>query len=135
MEGHAGNYSWERSALENMHDCASQRFSYIFCDVNKNFIDAWKLFVVVNVKAQNKTIKDLFNSTSCVPPPFTCPHPQIAFYLYTRQVNVIIIFYQKFPTIRMNISLELRRVIYLRHEGVPEHEKIVSTNVIYIYQC
>ncbi|XP_043277018.1 phospholipase A1 member A [Venturia canescens] len=38
----------------------------------------------LNVRAQNKTIKDLFNSTSCVPPPFTCPHPQIQFYLYTR---------------------------------------------------
>ncbi|KAL6257086.1 hypothetical protein P5V15_012019 [Pogonomyrmex californicus] len=39
--------------------------------------------------AQNKqtTLKDLFNSTSCARPPYTCPHPQIEFYLYTRETQ------------------------------------------------
>ncbi|XP_044006296.1 phospholipase A1 member A-like isoform X2 [Aphidius gifuensis] len=41
-------------------------------------------FFLVEVKAQNKTLKDLFNSSSCARPPYTCPHPQIEFYLYTR---------------------------------------------------
>lgn len=30
------------------------------------------------------SVKELFNSSSCVEPPFTCPHPRIQFYLYTR---------------------------------------------------
>ncbi|KAG5309423.1 LIPR2 protein, partial [Acromyrmex insinuator] len=37
--------------------------------------------------AQNKTLRDLFNSTSCAKPPYTCPHPQIEFYLYTRETQ------------------------------------------------
>ncbi|XP_043466047.1 phospholipase A1 member A isoform X2 [Leptopilina heterotoma] len=36
---------------------------------------------------QNKTLKDLFNSTSCAQPPYKCPHPQIEFYLYTRKTQ------------------------------------------------
>ncbi|KAF7383004.1 hypothetical protein HZH68_014853 [Vespula germanica] len=39
------------------------------------------------VGADNKTLKDLFNSTSCAKPPFECPHPQIEFYLYTRETQ------------------------------------------------
>lgn len=30
------------------------------------------------------SVKELFNSSSCVEPPFTCPHPRIQFFLYTR---------------------------------------------------
>nr|CAD7451865.1 unnamed protein product [Timema tahoe] len=30
------------------------------------------------------SVKDLFNTSSCVDPPYTCPHPRIQFYLYTR---------------------------------------------------
>ncbi|XP_034944017.1 phospholipase A1 member A [Chelonus insularis] len=46
-------------------------------------------YQTLNVIAQNKpappkTLQDLFNSSSCAKPPFTCPHPQIEFYLYTR---------------------------------------------------
>ncbi|XP_012055835.1 PREDICTED: uncharacterized protein LOC105618916 [Atta cephalotes] len=37
--------------------------------------------------AQNKTLRDLFNSTSCAKPPYICPHPQIEFYLYTRETQ------------------------------------------------
>ncbi|KAL2749631.1 pancreatic lipase-related protein 2-like isoform X1 [Vespula maculifrons] len=40
-----------------------------------------------HVGADNKTLKDLFNSTSCAKPPFECPHPQIEFYLYTRETQ------------------------------------------------
>lgn len=46
-----------------------------------------KFFLIDGVTAQNqqnKTLKDLFNSTSCAQPPYKCPHPQIEFYLYTR---------------------------------------------------
>lgn len=31
-----------------------------------------------------ETVQDLFNTTSCIPKPYRCPHPQIEFYLYTR---------------------------------------------------
>ncbi|XP_011867668.1 PREDICTED: phospholipase A1 member A-like isoform X1 [Vollenhovia emeryi] len=37
--------------------------------------------------AQNKSLRDLFNSTSCAKPPYICPHPQIEFYLYTRETQ------------------------------------------------
>ncbi|OAD52787.1 Phospholipase A1 member A [Eufriesea mexicana] len=40
-----------------------------------------------HVSAETKTFKDLFNSTSCAKPPFECPHPQIEFYLYTRETQ------------------------------------------------
>ncbi|KAJ1519687.1 hypothetical protein ONE63_004950 [Megalurothrips usitatus] len=30
------------------------------------------------------SVRDLFNTTSCIEPPLTCPHPRIHFYLYTR---------------------------------------------------
>ncbi|XP_011139807.1 pancreatic lipase-related protein 2 isoform X2 [Harpegnathos saltator] len=40
-----------------------------------------------HVTAQNKTLRDLFNSTSCAKPPYICPHPQIEFYLYTRDTQ------------------------------------------------
>ncbi|CAH2238683.1 jg4357 [Pararge aegeria aegeria] len=33
-------------------------------------------------KAQS--IRDLFKTGSCIPPPFTCPHPNMLYYLYTR---------------------------------------------------
>ncbi|XP_026463547.1 pancreatic lipase-related protein 2-like [Ctenocephalides felis] len=36
-------------------------------------------------KAQS--IRDLFNTTSCLEPPFTCPHPRIQMYLYTRSTQ------------------------------------------------
>ncbi|XP_011311216.1 uncharacterized protein [Fopius arisanus] len=42
------------------------------------------VYFTCKVEGQNKTLKDLFNSTSCAQPPYTCPHPQIQFYLYTR---------------------------------------------------
>ncbi|XP_025418989.1 pancreatic lipase-related protein 2-like [Sipha flava] len=37
-----------------------------------------------NPPAPPVSVKELFNSSSCVEPPFTCPHPRIQFYLYTR---------------------------------------------------
>lgn len=30
------------------------------------------------------SVQDLVNSSSCVDPPFKCPHPRIQFFLYTR---------------------------------------------------
>ncbi|XP_050541855.1 pancreatic lipase-related protein 2-like [Daktulosphaira vitifoliae] len=33
---------------------------------------------------QLDTITELYNSTSCIEPPFSCPHPRIQFFLYTR---------------------------------------------------
>ncbi|KAL7292966.1 hypothetical protein TKK_0013417 [Trichogramma kaykai] len=39
------------------------------------------------VTAQNKQWQELFNSTSCARPPFTCPYPQIQFFLYTRETQ------------------------------------------------
>ncbi|KAG8041755.1 hypothetical protein G9C98_007059 [Cotesia typhae] len=48
------------------------------------FVTFFLFFQTSNVSGQNKTLKDLFNSTSCAKPPFICPHPQIEFYLYTR---------------------------------------------------
>ncbi|XP_063982529.1 uncharacterized protein LOC135165303 isoform X1 [Diachasmimorpha longicaudata] len=42
------------------------------------------IYLTCKVEGQNKTLKDLFNSSSCAKPPYTCPHPQIQFYLYTR---------------------------------------------------
>lgn len=33
---------------------------------------------------QVTSVQDLFNTTSCVDPPFKCPHPRIQFFLYTR---------------------------------------------------
>lgn len=35
---------------------------------------------------QVTSVQDLFNTTSCVDPPFKCPHPRIQFFLYTRYV-------------------------------------------------
>jgi len=29
-------------------------------------------------------ISDLYNTTSCIQPPYTCPHETIQFHLYTR---------------------------------------------------
>ncbi|KAK5643222.1 hypothetical protein RI129_007067 [Pyrocoelia pectoralis] len=34
---------------------------------------------------KNGDIKDVFNTSSCIPKPYSCPHPQIQFYLYTRR--------------------------------------------------
>ncbi|CAG5099699.1 Similar to pla1a: Phospholipase A1 member A (Danio rerio) [Cotesia congregata] len=48
------------------------------------FVTFFLFFQTSTVSGQNKTLKDLFNSTSCAKPPFICPHPQIEFYLYTR---------------------------------------------------
>lgn len=36
---------------------------------------------------QPNDIKALFNTTSCIPRPFRCPHKQIQFWLYTRYLN------------------------------------------------
>ncbi|KAK4886617.1 hypothetical protein RN001_002888 [Aquatica leii] len=36
-------------------------------------------------KAEN--MQDLFNTSSCIPKPYICPHPQIEFYLYTRRTQ------------------------------------------------
>ncbi|KAJ0175557.1 hypothetical protein K1T71_008716 [Dendrolimus kikuchii] len=33
---------------------------------------------------KTQSIRDLFNTTSCIPPPYRCPHPRMQFYLYTR---------------------------------------------------
>lgn len=41
--------------------------------------------VVVPVRPQVQSIQDLVNNnSSCVDPPFKCPHPRIQFFLYTR---------------------------------------------------
>ncbi|XP_065159167.1 pancreatic lipase-related protein 2 [Atheta coriaria] len=34
-----------------------------------------------------QTVQDLYNTSSCIPKPFTCPHPQIQYYLYTRRTQ------------------------------------------------
>ncbi|XP_044732218.1 inactive pancreatic lipase-related protein 1-like [Chrysoperla carnea] len=36
------------------------------------------------VKKPAQSVKDLYNTSSCLEPPFKCPHPRIQFYLYTR---------------------------------------------------
>ncbi|KAF3430549.1 hypothetical protein E2986_12579 [Frieseomelitta varia] len=56
-----------------------------------------------DVNAETKTFKDLFNSTSCAKPPYECPHPQIEFYLYTRET-------QKKP-----LRIDVRRFESLQH--------------------
>ncbi|KAK3919215.1 Pancreatic lipase-related protein 2, partial [Frankliniella fusca] len=33
------------------------------------------------------SVRDLFNTSSCIEPPLTCPHPRIHFYLYTRSTQ------------------------------------------------
>ncbi|XP_050541867.1 lipase member I-like [Daktulosphaira vitifoliae] len=33
---------------------------------------------------QPTSVAELYNSTSCIEPPFSCPHPRIQFFLYTR---------------------------------------------------
>ncbi|XP_058801620.1 pancreatic lipase-related protein 2 [Phymastichus coffea] len=43
--------------------------------------------VDVTAENKNKSWQDLFNSTSCARPPFTCPYPQIQFFLYTRETQ------------------------------------------------
>ncbi|KAH0948290.1 hypothetical protein HN011_011786 [Eciton burchellii] len=55
-----------------------------------------------HASAQNKTLKDLFNSTSCAKPPYSCPHPQIEFYLYTRetQQNPVLLDVRDFNSLR-----------------------------------
>ncbi|CAH0559925.1 unnamed protein product [Brassicogethes aeneus] len=35
-----------------------------------------------------ETVGDLFNTTSCIPKPYRCPHKQIEFYLYTRRTQM-----------------------------------------------
>ncbi|CAH1405629.1 unnamed protein product [Nezara viridula] len=35
-------------------------------------------------ESQVRNVQDLYNTTSCIDPPFICPHPRIQFYLYTR---------------------------------------------------
>lgn len=36
------------------------------------------------VKKKPQSVRDLYNTTSCVEPPIICPHRRIQFYLYTR---------------------------------------------------
>ncbi|KAJ9581263.1 hypothetical protein L9F63_023560, partial [Diploptera punctata] len=36
---------------------------------------------------ESKSVSDLFNTTSCIEPPFSCPHRRIQFYLYTRDTQ------------------------------------------------
>ncbi|XP_026752296.1 pancreatic lipase-related protein 2 isoform X1 [Galleria mellonella] len=34
-----------------------------------------------------QSVQDLFNTTSCIRPPYKCPHPNMQFYLYTRKTQ------------------------------------------------
>ncbi|KAG9437076.1 phospholipase A1 member A [Apis mellifera carnica] len=45
------------------------------------------VMLVYHYVSAETTFKDLFNSTSCAKPPYECPHPQIEFYLYTRETQ------------------------------------------------
>lgn len=36
---------------------------------------------------EKKPSKSVLNTTSCIPPPYRCPHPKILFYLYTRSTQ------------------------------------------------
>ncbi|XKL63824.1 hypothetical protein PGB90_006188 [Kerria lacca] len=40
-----------------------------------------------NKPPQVQSVQDLFNTSSCVDPPFKCPHPRIQFFLYTRETQ------------------------------------------------
>lgn len=42
---------------------------------------------VLDNPKKTQTIQDLYNTSSCIPKPYRCPHPQIQFYLYTRYVK------------------------------------------------
>lgn len=52
--------------------------------------DYSNLFLILDVDGNEEeqkkaqTFRDLFNTTSCIPGPYVCPHPKIQFYLYTR---------------------------------------------------
>lgn len=46
--------------------------------------------IAANVTKKPTKVTDLYNTTSCIEPPFTCPHKRIQFYLYTRQAIAII---------------------------------------------
>lgn len=35
-----------------------------------------------------QSIQELFNTSSCIPKPYRCPHKQIQFFLYTRLVTL-----------------------------------------------
>ncbi|KAH0814868.1 hypothetical protein GEV33_007922 [Tenebrio molitor] len=41
----------------------------------------------VKEKKKPETVADLFNTSSCIPRPYRCPHPQIQFFLYTRRTQ------------------------------------------------
>ncbi|KAK9747118.1 Lipase [Popillia japonica] len=59
----------------------------------ESFFVVWCLLLLAisaEISAQEEqkkpeTVQDLFNTTSCIPKPYRCPHPQIEFYLYTRR--------------------------------------------------
>ncbi|ERL93779.1 phospholipase A1 VesT1.02 [Dendroctonus ponderosae] len=39
------------------------------------------------MKEEPQSVQDLFNTSSCIPKPFRCPHKQIQFFLYTRRTQ------------------------------------------------
>ncbi|KAF7287238.1 hypothetical protein GWI33_002057 [Rhynchophorus ferrugineus] len=39
-------------------------------------------------KDEPASIQELFNTSSCIPKPYVCPHKQIQFYLYTRPTRI-----------------------------------------------
>ncbi|EFA01489.1 phospholipase A1 member A [Tribolium castaneum] len=41
----------------------------------------------VKEKKKPETVQDLFNTSSCIPKPYRCPHRQIQFFLYTRRTQ------------------------------------------------
>ncbi|XP_044748637.1 phospholipase A1 member A [Coccinella septempunctata] len=41
----------------------------------------------VTTSKKPESVKDLFNTSSCIPKPYVCPHKQIQFYLYTRRTQ------------------------------------------------
>lgn len=43
--------------------------------------------VAAPVPVRPISLGDLYNTSSCVEPPITCPHPRIQFYLYTRRTQ------------------------------------------------
>ncbi|CAG9129225.1 unnamed protein product [Plutella xylostella] len=38
-------------------------------------------------KEKPQSLQDVFNTTSCIPPPYRCPHHKLQFYLYTRSTQ------------------------------------------------
>jgi len=58
------------------------------------------------------SVKELFNSSSCVEPPFTCPHPRIQFFLYTRWAGAVS--KAKLRTLQVRIGDKEKKRSYVR---------------------